>query len=223
MIDTLCKQAVKESSAVGYFYFDFAAKEEQSPVVVLGSVLEQVVRELDEVPERIVNAFQGREEVIGNQRITVSEIVEFLKDISSSRCVFICIDALDECQAGHRVKLLDSLNQILTESPGARIYLTGRPHIRTEVEEYLAGRLASTSLLPAKDDITAFVRAKLREGTMQDTVDPRLEEDIIQDIITTFSRAGFAEKLREGAMQNVTGLSYEEEMIQKISEKISDM
>jgi hypothetical protein len=34
----------------------------------------------------------------------------------------------------HRVKLLDSLSQILQKSPGTRIsgFMTGRPHIRSD-------------------------------------------------------------------------------------------
>ena len=134
VIDTLCKQVVGENAAVACFYFDFAAQEEQSPAAILGSVLKQVVGGLDEVPERIAKAFRDQEKVIGGQRLALSEIVEFLQDISSSRCTFICIDALDEYPAEHRAKLLDSLNQILQNSPGARIFLTGRPHIRAEVE-----------------------------------------------------------------------------------------
>ena len=187
MIDTLCKQAVKESITVGYFYFDFAAKEEETPAAVLGSVLKQVLHGLDEIPEKIIKAFHDRENVTGSHRITLSETVEFLKDISSSRCVFICIDALDECQERHRAKLLDSLNQILRGCPGARIYLTGRPHIRNEVEKYLAGRLATTSITPTKDDIAAFIRAKLREGKMPEAMSEELEVEVDQDIPETIS------------------------------------
>ena len=83
VIDTLCKQAVGESAAVACFYFDFAAQEEQSAAAILGSVLRQVVGGLDKVPERIVKAFRDREKVIGGQRLELSEIVEFLQDISS--------------------------------------------------------------------------------------------------------------------------------------------
>ena len=182
VIDTLCKRAVGENAAVACFYFDFAAQEEQSPAAVLGSVLKQVVRGLDEVPEKIIGAFRDREMVIGGQGPALSEIVEFLEDISSSWCTSICIDALDECPAGHRMKLLDSLNQILQKSPGARIFLTGRPHIRAEIDRHLAGRVATRSITPTKNDIIIFLRAKLREDTMPDAMDESLEEEIIQKI-----------------------------------------
>ena len=187
VIDTLCKQAARENAAVACFYFDFATQEEQSPAAILGSVLKQVVGGLNEVPERIIKAFQDRKKVIGGQSLALAEIVEFLQDISSSRHTFICVDALDECPPGHRVKLLDLLNKVLQNSPGARIFLTGRPHIRDEVERHLAGRAATRSITPAKDDIIIFLRAKLKEDTMPDAMDESLSEEIIRDIPKTVS------------------------------------
>jgi len=187
VIDALCKQAVETNAAVACFYFDFTAQEEQSPAAILGSVLKQVVAQLGEIPERIVKAFRDREKVIGGPRIPLTEIVEILHDISSSRCTFICIDALDKCPAEHRVKLLDSLNQILQKSPGARVFLTGRPYIRGEVEKYLAGRVATRSITPTKNDIIIFLRAKLKEDTIPDAMDESLEEEIIKNIPETVS------------------------------------
>ena len=187
MIDTLCEEAVEGNTGVACLYFDFASQKEQSPAIVLGSVLKQIVGGLDKVPERIVKAFRDRGEVISGQRLRLSEIVGFLQDISSSRYTFICIDALDECRPEHRVKLLNLLNQILQKSAGARIFLTGRPHIRGEVEKHLSGSVATRSVTPTKSDIITFLRAKLREDTILDAMDESLEEEIIQNIPATVS------------------------------------
>ena len=162
MIDTLCKQAVEENAAVACFYFDFSAHEDQSPAAILSLVLKQVVGGLDEVPEGIANAFRAREKVIGGQSLTLAEIVEFLQEISFPRLTFICVDALDECPPAHRVKFLASLNQILQRSPGARIFLTGRSHIRDEIDKHFSGRAATTPITPTKGDIIIFLRAKLK-------------------------------------------------------------
>ena len=187
MIDTLCKQAVEENAAVACFYLDFATHEEQPPAAILGSVLRQVVGGLDEVPETIVKAFRDRGKVIGGQSLTLAEIVEFLQDITSSRRTFICIDALDECPQAHRVNLLGSLNQILQRSPGARIFLTGRPHIRDDIDKHLAGRATIRSITPAKGDIIIFLRAKLKEDAIPDAMDETLEEEIVKNIPETVS------------------------------------
>ena len=182
MIDTLCKHAQAGHAVFACFYFDFAAQEEQSPGAILGSVLRQAVAGLDKVPERIIKAFRGRERAIGGQRLALGEIVEFLQDISSARSTFICIDALDECPAGHRPKLLDSFYQILQNSPGARILLTGRPHIRGEIDKYLARRAETRVITPTKGDIIKFLRAKLKEDTIPDAMDECLEGEIIKNI-----------------------------------------
>ena len=85
------------------------------------------------------------------------------------------------------MKLLDSLSQILQKSPGTRIFLTGRPHIRADVEKHLARKAAARSITPTKNDIIIFLRAKLREDTMLDAMDESLEEEIIKSIPETVS------------------------------------
>ena len=182
VIDALCEQAVEENATVACFYFDSTVQKDQSPTAILGSVLKQIVGGLEAVPEKIFEAFRDRGSGVGGQRLILSEIVGLLQDISSSRGIFICIDALDECRAVHRVKLLDSLNEILQESPRTRIFLTGRPHVRDEVEKRLARRVATRSIKPTKGDIVRFLRAKLGEDAMPGAMDESLEEDIIQNI-----------------------------------------
>jgi len=187
VIDMLCKQALEGNAAVACFYFDFADPEEQSPAAILGSVLKQIVGGRDQVPEGIVKAFRNRGKVIGGQRLSLEEIIEFLKDISTAQSTFICLDALDECPQGQRVKLLDSLNQIMQNSPSVRIFLTGRPHIRGEIEKHLAERAATRPIAPTKDDIIIFLRAKLKEDTIPEAMDESLEGEIIKNILETVS------------------------------------
>ena len=51
--------------------------------------------------------------------------------------VFICINGLDECLPKRR-KLLESRRDIVRASPTTRVLLSGRTHIRDEVERYFA-------------------------------------------------------------------------------------
>jgi len=94
----------------------------------------------------------------------------------------MCIDALDECVGVQRVKLLDSLKHILEKSPGTRIFVTGRPHIRAEIERRLAGRTISASIGPRKDDIIRYLRARLYEDETPEAMDESLEADIPEKI-----------------------------------------
>ena len=186
MIDTLCEKAIRENAGVACFYFDFA-QEELSPDAILGSVLRQAVSGLDEVPKRIIEVFRSRGRVVSSQKLLRFEIMGFLKDIASSRRTFICIDALDEYPDGHRVELLDLLGQILQNAPRTRLFLTGRPQIRSEVEEHLAARVVTRSITPTKNDMVTFLRKKLEKDPMKGAMNKRLEEEIIQKILETVS------------------------------------
>src|SRR5205807_2850155 len=127
-------------------------------------------------------AFQGQRRVIGGRGPQLPDIVKMLQTITSSRRTFICIDALDECAAVHRVKLLDSLKQILEKSPGTRIFVTGRPHIQAEMERRLAGQVKTVSVIPSQDDIVRYLRVRLGEDETPDAMDESLEADILQKI-----------------------------------------
>lgn len=187
VVDALCDQAGGQNTAVACFYFDYAAQKEQSPTSIFGSLLKQVVGRWEKLPGGIVKAFEDQKKVIGGRGLRLHEIVEMLETASSSQRTFICIDALDECVAVHRPKVLRSLKQILLRSPRTRIFLTGRAHIRGEVEKGLAGRAAILSISPREDDIITFLRARLDDDTNPDAMDDRLEADIMRKIPESIS------------------------------------
>jgi len=182
VIDNLCDQASGENFAVACFYFDFAAQKQQSSASMLGALLKQVVGGLGEVPGEIVKAYEDQKMVIGGRAPRLSDIVKMLQTISSKKCTFICIDALDECAAEYRVKLLDSLHQILQKSPGTRIFATGRPHIEDEIRRRISGRVTTMHIAPKRSDIVGYLRTRLNEDTNPDAIDSSLEVDILKKI-----------------------------------------
>ena len=182
VIDSLCDQAGGRNSTVACFYFDFATQNEQSPTNMLGSLLKQLVCGQEEIPEEISRAYQGQQNAIGGRGPRLLDIVKMLQTTSSKKPTFICIDALDECVEGHRVKLLDSLNQILQKSPSTRIFMTGRPHVLPEIGRRLARRVTSISISPKRDDIIGYLHSKLDEDINPDAMDSSLEADILKKI-----------------------------------------
>ena len=187
VIDALGDWERGQNAAVACFYFDFAAQKEQSPTSIMSSLLKQVVHGLEEIPAKIAQAFRNQKNIIGGRELGLDEIVEMLQDITSSRPTFIFIDALDECMAEYRAKLLASLNKILHKSPSTRIFLAGRLHIRDEVEKHLAGRVVALSITPTSDDIIRFLQAKLKEDIIPDAMDKSLEAEILKNIPGTVS------------------------------------
>src|ERR1700712_2364298 len=58
VVDKLCNQVRGKNTPVTCFYFDFAARKEQSAAVMLGSLLKQIVSGMDRIPEEISRALQ---------------------------------------------------------------------------------------------------------------------------------------------------------------------
>jgi len=182
VVDRLCDQTGGLHTAVTCFYFDFAAQKEQTATSILGSILKQVISGTERVPENIWRALQARKKAVTGRKPQLGDIVKILQLITSSQRTFMVIDALDECTAVQRFRLFDSLKEILAKSPGARIFVTGRPHICPEIETRLAGRVASISLGPTRDDIIKFLRVRLSEDETPDAMDENLEADILEKI-----------------------------------------
>jgi len=185
VVDRLCDKAREENIAVACFYVDFAAREEQSPTNMLGSLLKQIVGGLERIPEEIRQTFQDHKKVIGGRGLRVPEIVKMLQTVTSLRPTFICVDALDECVEENQPEVLDSLRQILEKSPNTRIFLTARRHIRGEIERDLDRRAATLSIKPSNGDIVEYIRIKLSKDRCRGAMDGGLEKEIIKSITTT--------------------------------------
>ena len=183
VIDKLCDEADGDDIAVTCFYFDFAARSEQSPTNMLGSLLRQVVSGLEEIPKAVVQGFRNQKKVIGGRGLQVPGILKMLQQtITVTRRAFICVDALDECVPEHRVVVLESLRQILLGLPNTRIFMTGRPHVRNEVERRLGGTASFVFVWPADGGVTEFLREKLRRDTTPDIMSNTLEAEIMKSI-----------------------------------------
>ena len=129
-----------------------------------------------------MQAFQDQKRAIGGRELQLSEIVNMLQAITSSQRSFLCLDALDECTEEHRPDILDSLRQVIERSPSTRVFLTGRPQVRGEIERRFAGRTAIVSIAPRRDDITRYLRARLDKDTTLGAMNGDLEADILRHI-----------------------------------------
>ena len=166
---------------------------------ILGSLLKQMVSCAGRIPNDIWLALQEQREAVSGRRPQLGYIVKMLQLITASQSTYMVIDALDECTAVQRFRLFESLKEILKKSPGVRIFMTGRPHIRTEIETRLAGRVTSISVGPTRGDIVRFLRFRLSEDETPDAMDESLEEDILERI-----PGNILEMLAAPMMQKIT-------------------
>jgi len=186
VIDNLCDQAKKEDIAVACLYYDFLAQQEQTIANMMGAILKQLVGRGD-IPDDVREAFQEGKKEIGGRGLRHADIVGMLRTaIASLPQVFICIDALDECLPKNLLELLESLRDIVRESPKTRIFLTGRPHVGEAIQGYLP-KAVVLPISPNTKDIRNYLEMRLDRDVEQEAMDNDLRADIVSSILDKMS------------------------------------
>ena len=126
---------------------------------MLGSLLKQIVSKMEKIPEEISLPFQEWKEALSGRKRQLLDIVQMLQPITPSYRRFMCIDALGECAALQVFRHFDSLKQILEKSQRTRIFVTGRSHIRAEIERPQVG--GGVSVSSTRGDIIRYLRLRL--------------------------------------------------------------
>jgi len=119
----------------------------------------------------VAQAYEDRKKVIAGRGPRLSDVMRMLQTATSKKSIFICIDALDECVSGHQVKPFRSLNQSFQNSPGTRIFVTGRPHIQAEIGRRLSRSVTSVSITPRGGDIISYIQTRPDGDTTPDLMD----------------------------------------------------
>jgi len=184
VIDKLLEGFRGENFAVACVYCDFQDQERQTSANMMGAITKQVVNALEMVPAEIEEAFRRAEREVGGRGLQVSERAKLLRAaLTSMRRTFICIDALDECSDKHLPQLLTSLRTVCQESPGVRIFVTGRPHMRGAVEKFLPGGMQIIRISPKSEDIKEYVEMELNNDLDSGAMNPALKTDIVERIL----------------------------------------
>ena len=193
MIDDLCDGPSEEEIAIAMFYCDFRDQREQTTTNIVGAILKQLVVR-GKVLEGVQEAFQKAKND-GGRGLRLPDMVQMLKQaVTALPKVFICIDALDECLPQHLLGLLVSLEDTLRESPGMRIFFTGRPQVRVGVEKRFAGSVI-VPIIPKAHDIERYLEKKLEMDTESDAMSDTLRADILRIIPQRISGMCVAEFL----------------------------
>ena len=147
---------------------------------LLGTLLKQVVSEMKRIPREINEAFDRAKRRLDGGIARLPEILNMLLcTLSSVPRAYICIDGLDEFPAEHRPKLFCALGKVIEDLPGTRLYLTGRPDIRDEVERGFTGGVQVRHMEPPKEDIEGYLRMRLALDKHPDAMDEDLRVEIM--------------------------------------------
>ena len=102
------------------------------------------------------------------------------------RRVFICIDALDECPPMHIRDLLMALRDIVLKSPKTKIFLTGRPHVREDIQRYFA-KVVVIPICPNRDDIRNYLDMRLGRDVDPEVMNDELRANIVRTVLEKMS------------------------------------
>jgi len=186
VIDSLCDRAQEENIAVIGLYCDFLSQQEQTTTNIIGALLKQLVGR-GGIPDHLRAAFQKGKREFGGRGPRLADLIGMLKTvIASLPQVFICLDALDECLPKRVPEILESLRDILRESPGTRIFLTGRSHVKEDVQRYFP-KVVVIPINPNRNDIRNYVKMRLDRDSEPEAMSNDLRVDIGRVILEKIS------------------------------------
>ena len=149
---------------------------------MIGSLLRQIALGAAGIPGEIQNAFKKLGQ--GGKCLRLLEMQElFTKTIGSCERVYVCVDAMDELLPQHRSEFLRALRQIIQEAPNTRLFLTGRPHIRGELDKHLTRGAHTIQIVPDQGDIARYLSRKMDEDGDRDP--DLMTENLRNDIMKT--------------------------------------
>ena len=149
---------------------------------MMGAILKQLVGR-GGIPENVQEAFQEGKRGIVGRRLRLADMMRMLGTaIASLPQVFICIDALDECQPKNLPELLESLRDIVLGSPSTRIFLTGRPHVKEAIQKYFT-KAVLIPISPNTQDIRNYLDMRLDRDIDPEAMDNDLRGDIVTSIL----------------------------------------
>ena len=179
VIDCLSDQAREEGLVITWLYCDYNTQQEQTVSNMMGAILKRLVG--SEIPEGIRREFKA------GRRLRFADLMRMLKAaIASFPQVFICIDALDECLPKNILELLESLRDIVRESPKTRIFITGRPYVGEDIQRYIP-EAVTILFRPNQDDIRNYVEMRLDRDADPESMTDNLRVEIVKIILDTVS------------------------------------
>jgi len=183
VIDTLRKQTRGQNVAVLSLYCDYQAQKDQSAVNLIGALLRQVVLRAPKMPSEIKSAFEESKQEGGGGLRLADMVKLFVKVIGSVEMVYVCVDAVDEVLRERRPEFLRALRHIIHDAPNVRLFLTGRPYIRGELDNYLTKGANVIQIVADQGDITKYLSQRMDDYSQQDP--DLMTGDLRDDIMRT--------------------------------------
>ena len=149
---------------------------------MIGGLLRQVSFGAARIPSEIKSAFDESKQ----EGLRLPEMLKlFVTAICSIELVYLCVDAVDEVLRQHRSEFFCALRQILQDAPNARLFLTGRPYIRGELDSNLMEGANVIHIVANQGDLTRYLSEKIDDDGRQDPglMTGNLRNDIMKTML----------------------------------------
>lgn len=160
VIKHLKDRADASDYGVAYFYFDYKERGNQTPILVLASLVKQLGYQIPCLPQKISKLYADLEHK--GERPNLEELLIVLLSIFVSfKRVFIIFDALDECnQKGQRDRLLPLFHRL--GEGGANLFITSRYY--PEDIQVSFKDVPRIEIIASGQDIKSYILQKLEEN-----------------------------------------------------------
>ncbi|KAI5817778.1 hypothetical protein BZA77DRAFT_25759 [Pyronema omphalodes] len=180
-----------ERACVACLYCDFQNDKRQTPVNMIGVLLNQVILTLNDSGLLLSDTVFTLRKLL--RKHTSPELAEACRMLSETvtqlRNFYVCIDALDECSDVHRRGFLQALSKVASEcsqSCAIRIFFTTRPHIKWQefmTEHPQLGSLDHICLKAHPDDIRRYLSHEIEMDENSDCMNDELKTEILDTIV----------------------------------------
>jgi hypothetical protein len=174
VIDYLKSVCKERGAAVIWAYSDFRDQAIQTFEYMVRILTRQLLAQVNPVPENICK-FEEK------SNITLEDVqTVFSALLGRFHVVYLCVDALDECEPKVRMQLLNLVNN---GPSNLRLFCTARRNVEPEVTEAI--RKLSPKAVPMvahKEDVRIYIAEKIAEDPDPCAMNHSLKEEIIAKI-----------------------------------------
>lgn len=183
VVDHLKHQHIGPEKAYAYIYCDYNERTTQTPLILLSSLLQQMLRrtDCDTLPSDVSSLYTLHKK--HNTRPTLSQIKDVLRGVCLPyKSVHIVIDALDEC-AEMQESTLDFLEAVQALGENISLMCTSRSSAAFDAFFTKATKIEISA---SEEDIRMFLEARINHHprlSRHIRADVSLKEEIITTII----------------------------------------
>jgi hypothetical protein len=168
----------RQRFALVYIYCDYRDKDKQDTCSMIGELAKQLLLQSSFVPEEVWSLSEKHTAITTEKARRVLTLL-----LRSFDRVYICVDALDECQPQYREEFLHFL--VTLRGTGLRFFCTGRSHIVAQVTELFEPIGIKTMEICAHEaDIKLYIEEKISKDRRKGAMDEQLKEQITKKLVS---------------------------------------